>query len=108
MSDLCLLCDYRTLVNEARDQGSETWLVPDEYGVNVFIIPQGQKARVCLERDGTYGSQRKAWYCEIPEECECEEGVKLKHPSSSWKPDETELEPPPMIEVEERTSLSLV
>jgi hypothetical protein len=108
MSDLCLLCDYRTVVNEARDLGSETWLVTDQYGVSVFVIPQGQKARVRLERDGTYGVQRKVWYHEIPEECECEEHVKLKHPASSWKPDEAEPEPPPRVEVEERSAISLV
>jgi hypothetical protein len=86
MSDLCHLCDYNTMVNEARDQGGETWREQDEYGINVFVIPKGQQPDVHLHRDGTFGSQRKAWFNEIPDKCECGKKVKLKHPPSDWKP----------------------
>jgi hypothetical protein len=121
--DLCHLCDYHNLVNEARDAGAETWRAPpDEYGVSVFVIPPGVKPNVRLQRDNTYGSQRKAWYNEIPEECECGEEVQLKHPPSGWQPEdaataapepepESEPEPvfiPPTPRGPQREALSLV
>jgi hypothetical protein len=110
VTDLCHLCDYHEIVNEARDLGGETWTVPDEFGTHVFIIPKGQPAAVSLNRDGTYGSQRKAWFNEIPEHCECGEKVRLKHPLSSWKPDAAQVDPEPVprFEPEEREVLSLV
>ena len=114
MTDLCHLCDYHTTVNEARERGDETWRTDnDPYGVNVFVIPKGQKPDIALRRDGTIGPQRVAWYNEIPERCECGERVKLKHPASSWKPDVTEVAPDPSLPmfeptVEERERLSLV
>ena len=99
----CNLCGYRTEVNEAQDQGAETWLEEQEpYGFNLFVVPKGAAADLRLRRDNTYGPQRKAWFNEMPEKCACSEHVKLARPASAWKPDITpakpEPEPEPFVE----------
>jgi hypothetical protein len=92
----CNLCSYRELTNEARDEGADVWLAEQEpYGFNMFVIPKDTKPDLRLHRDETYGPQRKAWFNEIPETCECGEHVKVKHPPSIWKPDESALTPEP-------------
>lgn len=99
----CNLCDCRTLINEARDQGAETWIAEQEpYGFNLFVIPKGEAQDFRLRRDDTYGPQRKAWFNKIPKKCECDQRVKLKHEESTWKPVATALalEEEPLVEDE--------
>ena len=92
----CNLCDYRTLVNEAQERGDETWVDDTQVsGLHVFVIPKGEKPDVRLHRDGTFGPQRKVWFCGFSDSCTCGERVKLKLPPSTWEPDAAALEPEP-------------
>lgn len=96
----CNLCDYRTIVNEARERGDETWLLADQgsYGVSLFVIPKGATPDLRVRRDDTYGPQRKVWFDAIQSSCACGEDVALAHPPSTWKPDDTQMNPEPVEE----------
>lgn len=110
MDDLCLLCDFRSLANEAKARADEVYADDShEFGVHVFIIPKGEKPDVRLRWDQSFGPQRKAWYCEIPEKCSCGSKVPLKQ-ALTWKPDPSEkkVEEPVFDPAETRERLSLL
>lgn len=105
MSEICLRCDFRKLVNEAKDNGDEVYADFKRFGVDVFVIPKGSKPEVHPDpSDGTIGPQRKLWICELPEECVCGDDEPLRY-ELTWVPPPPEPPAPPPEELSEFLSL---
>lgn len=68
---MCNYCHLKSIRERAKKQGSRVYLRAGMGGIDVFVVPKGEKLDTSVNEKGEHGKQWVAWMMEIPDHCVC-------------------------------------